>query len=110
MRQAGYLAAAGLFAMKNNVERLVEDHRNAKYFATEIANIDAVLLDPNSVQTNMVMIDTPDIAAMEVSKKCKTEGLLINAIGKNRCRAVFHLDVSKKEVSKAVDIIYKVLK
>jgi threonine aldolase len=108
MRQAGILAAAGLYAVQNNFERLLEDHENAKYFAKEISNISELKVDLESVETNMVMLDTLNLSAAELVEKCKNKGLLFNAVAKNRARIVFHLDISKNDTVKAIEIIKSV--
>ena len=57
MRQAGIVAAAGLYALDNNVERQIEDHRNAQIFAGRIAELAGIALDPQSIETNLVFFD-----------------------------------------------------
>ena len=114
MRQVGILAAAGLFAVKNNIERLAEDHENAKYFAKEISEIDEIKIDLSTVETNMVVFGLSEkmleknMTVAELVAKCKAKGLLFNAIDKNKVRIVFHLDISRKDVQKAVEIIKSV--
>jgi threonine aldolase len=121
MRQVGILAAAGLFAVQNNFERLAEDHENAKYFAKQVDEIEEVRVDLEKVATNMVMIELNQklninqkkinlnlFSAAEFVEKCKAKGLLFNATGKNKVRIVFHLDVTKNDAKKAVEIIKSV--
>ena len=110
MRQAGVLAAAGLYALKNNLQRLAEDHENTKLFVKKIEAIPGLTIDTNSIQTNMVIINTTLMPAVELVAKCKEKGLLFNAIGKNRVRIVFHLDISRKQVTKAADILKNAVK
>jgi threonine aldolase len=108
MRQAGILAAAGLYAVKNNISRLEEDHSNAKYFAKQITNIDELEVDFNNVQTNMVAIKTLTMSAAELVQRCKISGLLFNSIDKNRVRIVFHLNISKNDTANAIEIMKSV--
>lgn len=109
MRQVGILAAAGLYAMKNNIARLAEDHENAKYFANEISQVDEVKVDINQVETNMVVVETiKNMNANELVLKCKEKGVLFSTISENKVRIVFHLDVSKENTKKAVEIIKSV--
>lgn len=106
MRQAGVLAAAGNYAVQYNIERLIEDHENAKYFAKEISEIDGINIDISTVETNMVAFEPPqNMPATELVAKCKAKGLLFNAIGKNKIRIVFHLDISRADTKKAVEIM-----
>jgi len=106
MRQVGILAAAGLYAVKNNIERLVEDHENAKYFAKEISSIDGISIDFAKIETNMVVFAPPkNMTATELVAKCKEKCLLFNAIDKNKLRIVFHLDISRKDTQKASEIM-----
>ena len=103
MRQAGILAAAGLYAVQNNFERLAEDNENAKLFAKEVSNIEELKIDLERVETNIVVIET-NLIASELVERCKKKGLLFNAVGKNRVRIVFHLDISRNDTIKAIEI------
>ena len=105
MRQAGILAAAGIYAVQNNFERLAEDHENAKFFAKEVSNIEELKINLEGVETNMIVIETNSILAAELVDRCKKKGLLFNAVAKNRVRIVFHLDISKNDTIKAIDIM-----
>jgi threonine aldolase len=105
MRQVGILAAAGIYAVKNNISRIEEDHNNAKSFAKQIADIDELEVDFNNIQTNMVVINTLTMPAAELVKKCKERGLLFNSIDKNRVRIVFHLNISKQDTANAIEIM-----
>lgn len=103
MRQAGILAAAAIYALENNIQRLKDDHKNAKYFAGEIAKLPYIDLDINSVQTNIVVYrTTTDANALREALELK--GLLVTNEGSERMRAVFHLDVSREQTEKAIEI------
>jgi threonine aldolase len=97
MRQAGILAAAGSYALAHHVERLAEDHANARLLATELLRGDDIELDRESVQTNIVVFElverrgVPDAAAFV--DRCRERGVLLNAFGPRVVRAVTHLDV-----------------
>jgi len=110
MRQAGVIAAAGLYALQNNIQRLAEDHENTKLFVKKIEATPGLSVDTNSTQTNMVIINTTVLSAAELVTKAKEKGLLFNAIGKNRIRIVFHLDINRKQVLKAADILKTIMK
>lgn len=97
MRQAGVLAAAGSYALAHHVDRLVDDHANARLLATELLRGDDVELDLETVQTNIVifgLVDrrgVPDAATFV--DRCRERGVLLNQFGPRTVRAVTHLDV-----------------
>jgi threonine aldolase len=103
LRQAGIVAAAAIYALENNVERLVEDHENAKLFAEAIADVDGVLIDPADVETNLVFfrIDPEYGTAAGIAARLKEVGVNIGAMGPQRMRACTHLDVSREDVLQA---------
>jgi threonine aldolase len=108
MRQVGVLAAAALYALRNNRERLAEDHANAKLLAQKLEGARGVKSDPRAVETNIVNIDlTEPLAAADVSRAALELGLAINASGPRRLRAVTHLDVTRADVEKAAAILTK---
>ena len=96
-RQAGPLAAAGLYALDHNVDRMADDHANAALIAA------AVGLDPAGVDTNIVAIRTDQAA--DVVSRCRAEGVLIGAVGPRVVRAVTHLDVSEADARRAAGVI-----
>ena len=110
MRQAGILAAAGLYALEHHIERLGEDHANAKLLAKALSDINEISIDPDYVETNIVIFDiaetgrTPE-EAVELLKK---EGVLVVPFGKTLLRAVTHLDIGPKDIERAVMILRKV--
>ncbi len=111
MRQSGVIAAAGLYALENNVERLAEDHANARVFAERIAEIPGVVLDPPEVETNLVFFDVSEtgLSAPEIASKLLELGVRIGATNDRRMRAVTHLDVSRADVLEAADGLQKIL-
>lgn len=106
-RQAGLLAAAGLFAINNNFSKLIQDHKNAKLFYNELKE---KLIFINEPQTNIVIFNAPNISSDELCRVCKEKGLLISAAFKGKVRAVFHLDISLEMTYKAVEILREVLR
>ncbi len=104
MRQVGILAAGALFALRNHRSRLAADHDNARAFANGLVGKPGVRVELGAVETNIVNVDT-DAPADAISRAAKTLGVLINASGPNRLRAVTHLDVSREDVEKAAQII-----
>jgi len=112
MRQAGILAAACIFALDNNINRLKEDHENARLLASELKNLAGIFIDMKQVQTNMVMIHIrhPKYNSETLSQALLNEGLAANAVDSERIRAVTHLNVSKDQILQAVDIFTKLMK
>lgn len=111
MRQAGILAAAGLYALEHNIARLKEDHAHATALAEQLRKIPSVAMDPDSVETNIVVFDVTDSSrsAAEILAALKQAGVLINNVGGMRFRAVTHLDVSGRDIEEAGRIFTHVL-
>lgn len=108
MRQAGILAAAGLYALQNNIDRLKEDHNKAKYLAQRISENPNLEINLDLIQTNIILFKPFKMSVEEGIKRCKEEGLLLSVGKIDLIRAVTHLDVSQKDIEKAADIIDKV--
>ena len=106
MRQAGIIAAAGLYALDHNVERLAEDHENARCFVRGIAAVPGIEVDPERVETNIVLFRLSDSAASAAAFAARLEeaGLRVSVLGET-LRAVTHLDVSRADVDAAVAIV-----
>jgi threonine aldolase len=106
MRQVGVLAAAGLYALEHNVERLAEDHANARRLAEILRGEPGLTVDP-VIETNMVMIDLapPARSLPEVFARAFERGLLLTPFGPQRLRAVTHLDVDRTACERAGEIL-----
>jgi threonine aldolase len=102
MRQAGVLAAAGLYALEHNVKRLVEDHANALALADGLARIPGVEL-PARPETNIVVFRRADAPAL--AERLRAHGVLVGAISADTLRAVTHLDVSARDVERALAVL-----
>jgi threonine aldolase len=100
MRQAGILAAAGIFALQNNVKRLAQDHENAELLAKGLSDISEVTVDHRYVQTNMVYLSVGATAAKRLPEFLKQHGVLIH--GGEYIRLVTHLDVNESDIKTAV--------
>jgi threonine aldolase len=111
MRQAGILAAAGLYALEHHIERLAEDHHNARLFAQYIAEIPGISVALETVETNIIFFDVAatGLSAAKISEKLKSRGVLIGPMGKFRLRAVTHLDISRADVETAAKALRKVV-
>lgn len=99
MRQAGVLAAAGIHALENHVDRLAEDHANAQRLGTGLERAGKQLVRPP--ETNIVLVETPD--APSFVRAALAKGVLVNAMSRTRVRALTHLDVSVDEIDQAVE-------
>jgi len=104
MRQAGFLAAAGIYALKNNITRLEEDHHHAKSIARAISERDFVkMLLP--VETNIIIFELNDqMTAPEMVAKLKEKNILGYAISPSRVRLVVHLDITREMTEKTINI------
>ncbi|MBV9553388.1 MAG: aminotransferase class I/II-fold pyridoxal phosphate-dependent enzyme [Alphaproteobacteria bacterium] len=111
MRQAGILAAAGLYALDHNLPRLAEDHANARLIAERIAACRGVRLDLATVQTNIVVWQMEDGAPAPpaIAAAAKDVGVLVSALGPRTLRAVTHLDVSAEQCRQAADRLARLL-
>ena len=111
MRQAGLLAAAGLYALDHHMARLVEDHVNARRLAEALVANPRVDLDLATVQTNIVVFHLKPGAAdsTAVVQRAKERGVLLFAFGPRTLRAVTHLDVSAAQCVRAGDILAELI-
>ncbi len=111
MRQAGFLAAAGIYALDHHVGRLEEDHRKAQKLARGLAGAPYVRIRPEEVETNILFFDIsrPEWTAQQVTADCRKRGLLIHPTGKTRVRCVTHLNVSFEEIDRALEIFHEVM-
>ena len=111
MRQVGLLAGAAHYALDHNISRLSEDHRRAKEIAIAIASVDASLIDPKTVETNIVGLDLGalPITAAELAARTKEAGLWISALGPKYARLVTHLDFDDAQCAQAIEILKRAL-
>ena len=108
MRQAGIIAAAGLYALEHNVDRLAEDHANARVIALALDGRRGATLRMPSVPTNIVMIDTRDPAA-DLAARIRQENVLVSTMGPRTLRCVTHLGVDSAGARHAAGVIARVL-
>ena len=106
MRQAGVLAAAGLIALEEGPKRLYEDHANAKLLAEALATLPGVSIDPDAVETNIVIFGlTGQQNPAELVARLKARNVLMSALGHNLIRLVTHLDVDRAMCVAAAEAI-----
>lgn len=112
MRQVGILAAAGIYALDHHVERLVEDHENARFLARQLAQMNGIEIDPTEVETNIVIfrITRPGLTPEALCDRLKSRGLLLIPFGSDRVRAVTHLDVHRADIERATEIMASALR
>ena len=110
-RQAGVIAAAGIVALEQMVDRLAEDHANAKRLAEGLAVLPGIVLDPARVQTNIVIfeLDRDDMTPEALAERLKERGVWLFAIGGRRLRAVTNYHVTAADVERALEVFAEVL-
>lgn len=101
MRQNGILAAAGLVALSEPLQRLAADHARARRLAEGLAELPGVTLDLSLVETNIVWFQMADPGWVE---RCREAGVELVALGHGRCRAVCHQDVTDHDVETALRV------
>ncbi|MGA7989675.1 MAG: GntG family PLP-dependent aldolase [Candidatus Dormiibacterota bacterium] len=106
MRQAGIIAAAGLYGLEHNVERLADDHVNAKLIADRVRSTGATVRSP-TVPTNLVIIETSRLAA-DVAATLARDGVLVTEMGEHTIRCVTYLGVTTADARRAADVIARV--
>ena len=104
MRQAGIVAAGGIYALEHHVDRMAEDHANAKRLAKAIEDVPGIDIDADSVETNMVRFSIDDLGITStefVDRLIASTGVRVSAPGPTLIRAIPHLDISEKDVDEA---------
>ncbi len=109
MRQAGIVAAGALYALDHHVNRLAEDHQNARTLAKAVEATSGLSLESGAVETNLVWINVdPSLGtAKEVAARLKADGVLVSALGAQVIRACTHLDVSREQARHAAEAIHR---
>ena len=105
MRQAGIIAAPGIVALESMIERLADDHANAKKLARGLANIPGFQVDPDDVHTNLVFVTTTDELPVGIPEKLTERGVMVGDRGNNLWRLVTHNDVSSDDIDHTLDVI-----
>ena len=103
MRQAGILAAAGIYALENHIERLAEDHDNAALLARELGKIDELSVEYQAAQTNMVFMEMAEGVSEQLGIHLKENGIIISK--GPRVRLVTHMDVNRDDILQTVAAI-----
>ncbi len=108
MRQVGIIASAGLYALKNNISRLSEDHEKAKMLAATINKLESLEIDMERVQTNILIFKAKNMSLEDALARTKEKGLLLSEGTVGSMRAVTHMDVSFEQTEKACKILEEV--
>jgi threonine aldolase len=111
MRQAGIIAAAGVYALEHHVARLAEDHAHARMLAQALAELPTVRLNAADVETNIAIFDVGATGrpAGEIAERLEKEGVRVSVVGRTKLRAVTHLDVSRQDIERAIAVFRRVL-
>jgi len=111
MRQAGFIAAAGLYALEHNYQRLADDHENARLFAGMVHGAGGVVVFPAEVETNILFLDLSRCAldANAVAMRLREHGIRFGVESRTRMRVVTHLDVSPAQVRQAADEFIRIV-
>ncbi len=109
MRQAGIIAASGIVALNQMVDRMAEDHANAKVLAQGLANIPGIVTDPNIVETNIVFFDVPDVPPAQFLSLCQGRGLRFQNTAGSRYRMVTHHGIERADIDAALAIVSQAL-
>ena len=110
MRQAGILAAPGLIALEDGPQKLAADHAHAKYLAEGLSQLPGFKIDPVKVQTNILVCDIrgTGMTSDELSRRLAESGVLANGVNPQLIRFVTHLDVSREQCARALDVVASV--
>ncbi|RME42904.1 MAG: threonine aldolase, partial [Chloroflexi bacterium] len=104
MRQAGIIAAAGIVALEEMVDRLAEDHANARRLAQGLAELPGIAIDPDTVETDIVIFELTrdDMTPAQLADGLRERGVLLSPIGGRRLRAVTHYGIEAEDIDTAL--------
>lgn len=111
MRQVGIIAAAGIYALENNIERLVEDHENARALAKGLGRMPGIKINPEEVETNIVIFDVSGLGmdGLKFTELLNAKGVLTLPVGRNQVRAVTNLHIMRADIERALERIKEVI-
>ena len=112
MRQAGVLAAAGIVALNEMVDRLAEDHANAKKLAAGLSEIPDLSIDPTRIHTNIIYfgVERENLASAEFTQQVDAAGVRMLPMGPQKVRAVTHYHITSEDIDQALSVISKIMK
>ena len=103
MRQAGIIAAGGLYALENHIQRLAEDHTRARRLAEAVNAMEGFTVDLDSVQTNMVYVDCDEGGAKDLVERLSESGVDVLDLSESTVRAVVHLHITDEDIDRAIE-------
>jgi len=111
MRQAGIIAAGALYAIEHNIDRLADDHANARLLAERLADEDSIDINPSEVETNIVFfrVDKTGMTAREFTDRMMKHGVRMGYACDGRIRAVTHMGINHKDVMQAATLVHELL-
>ena len=111
MRQTGIISAAGIVSLKTMIDRLKEDHKNAKYLANSIYTLKGIKLNLELVKTNIIYFNFthPNISSAELVTHMKSRGIIFSDYNGKHCRLVTHHDISSDDIENVIDVFNKLL-
>jgi threonine aldolase len=109
MRQAGVLAAAGIVALDSMIDRLAEDHANARLLAEGIAQIPGLSIDLSQVQTNIVVFESVSMPPATLIARLAADGVKVVPFGGRRCRAVTHFGIDRQHIERVLLLLNRVV-
>ncbi len=111
MRQAGVLAAAGIISLNDMVDRLADDHANAKKLAMGFAEIAGISIDPNQIQTNIIFFEVTreGMTPEEFVQRIDAQGIRMLPVGPHKVRAVTHYHITSEDIDQTLSVISKVM-
>ena len=112
MRQAGILAAAGIYALNNMIDRITIDHNNAQQLGSELKNIDGIKIDCDLIKTNIIFfyLDNVNLNDNEFIEKLRLNNIKIDSKGNRKFRIVTHCDFKTSDIDKVIKTIKQILK
>ena len=111
MRQTGIIAAPGIISLNTMIDRLKEDHRNAKHLADSLTNLKGIELNSNFVKTNIIFFNFnhPTISSSELVSHMKSNGIIFSDYNGKHCRLVTHNNISRDDIENVIDVFNKLL-
>ena len=109
MRQAGVLAAAGVVALESMVDRLADDHANARTLAEGLADLPGITCDLSRVETNLVYFDVNGMTGLEFEDECRKRDLLGGATDEHTVRFVTHEGITSQDIQSALKVCSDIL-
>lgn len=112
MRQSGIIAAGALYALRHNVEKLKIDHDNAKKLAEGLSSIRGINVDPDKVETNIVIMDlsASGLPAGKILQMLSAERILLSPVNERSIRAVTHMDIDHRDIERTLEVFRKLFK